>query len=125
MHIRLNYSSNFAPAPPNVTHHKYHNVYTYSAWKLWTAYGIAILFATIAVFIGLETMASSGVSYSDNFSTIFRIARGAEVDKPILEKDLDGKDPLPDYMAGSEVYFRLRHGDTVVYQALKNEKVDR
>lgn len=67
-------------------------------------------------------MLSTGVSYSDNFSTIFRVARGAEVNKPILDKDLDGKDPLPDYMAESEVYIHLREDRTAGDQGLHKRK---
>jgi hypothetical protein len=39
----------------NVTFVTYHNIYIYTVYKLWLAYGIAIFFATTAVVYTLST----------------------------------------------------------------------
>lgn len=108
---RSNYSSITALSPVNVTSHEYHTVYSYSKWKLWLPYGIAILSAGIAVCVGLSAMVLSGAAYSDSFSTVFRYAKGAETSvHEILTEDLDGRDPLPKYLGNSSVLHRA-HGD--------------
>jgi hypothetical protein len=78
-------------------------VYSYAAWKLWIAYGIAILLSALAVMVGAIYIELNAATFSDNFSTIFRIAKGAEISVPIDEKDLDGRDPLPTYLARATI----------------------
>jgi hypothetical protein len=46
------------------------------------------------------------VSYTDNFSTGFRAALGAEISAPVQCSDLVGEDPLPDRLAHATVRFR-------------------
>ena len=54
----------------------------------------------------------NNASYSSNFSTVFRIAKGVTISTPIEKdkdldgKDLDGKDPLPKYLAQATVCVR-------------------
>ena len=81
----------------------------YSARKLWIAYGTAIALATLAVMVGLNALMQNGASFSNNFSTIFRAARGAIVSAEPREKDLDGKDPLPAYLSRSLVWLGTAH----------------
>lgn len=110
---RPNYSSKSAPPPATVTFHKYHNIYIYSKWKLWLPYGIAILLTAIAVIVGFIAILLNGASYRDEFSTVFRVAKGAEI-KPgdIQDEDLDGKDPMPKYLSKVKVYLRAgKHGN--------------
>ena len=97
-------------------------IYDYSAWKLWLAYGIAILLASAAVVVGTATMWSSGAAYSDNFSTVFRAASGAEVSTPLRSEDLNGRDPLSRELAEATVSLvgaRVGAGD--VYQRVSRE----
>ena len=81
----------------------FHNIYVYSAMKLWFAYGTAIMLSSITVISGLIAMLKSGASYSANFSTVFRAARGAEVSTEIQIEDLDARDPIKDYVADARV----------------------
>lgn len=98
----------------------------YSAEKLWLAYGIAILFTLIAVVIGLYIIMSTGTSYSNNFSTIFRKARGAESDVVIHPGDHDGKYPLPDYLKKATIRFPASGGnDPIPLDYMGHEKSDR
>lgn len=86
----------------------YENVYLYAKTKLLLFYGIAILFSIISIFIGLLAMLSEGASYTNNFSTITRTSRHAEMDVAIDSVDIDGEDPLPTYLANANISFRKR-----------------
>lgn len=101
-----NASSAFAPPPVNVTHETYHNVYHYSRDKLWIAYGIAINVSVIVALLGLFTVATAGASYSSssNFSSTYRLATGALLSATMRDEDLDGRDPLPAYLAGAKIW---------------------
>ena len=66
---------------------------------------MAVFLATLAVVFGLATIFLTGVSYSDNFSSVFRAARGAKLSEMLREEDSDGHDPLPRYLARAEVSF--------------------
>ena len=90
----------------NVTHVTFHNVYFYSAFKLWIAYSIALAFAALAVVVGLFSIHVNKASFSNNFSTILRIAKRADTNVNILENDTDGANPLPDYIGNATVVFR-------------------
>lgn len=79
---RPDYASQYAPALTNVTFHTYHNIYTYSADKLWIAYGVAICAAVVASLLGLFVMLVETSSYSMQFSSIFLFARDVEIDYP-------------------------------------------
>ncbi|KAK5125237.1 hypothetical protein LTR85_000913 [Meristemomyces frigidus] len=63
-------------------------------YTLWLAYGLAILCTAIAVVLGFLAILSNGASYSNNFSTITRSARNAELSVEV-EPDDTGRDPLP------------------------------
>ena len=49
-------------------------------------------------------MLRSDAAYSDNFSTIFRAARGSKISEEVLDEDLNGKDPLPKYLQKAKVW---------------------
>jgi hypothetical protein len=68
-------------------------VYVYNFYKLWLAYGIALASSMIAVAIGLYTIVSNNASYSNEFSTILRVAHHA-VSEPKLDAEDNGSDPL-------------------------------
>ncbi|KAK5169089.1 uncharacterized protein LTR77_006398 [Saxophila tyrrhenica] len=105
--LQPNYSSAYAPSPVKVTLPAFQNIYVYSALKLWIAYGAAVGLAALAAAIGCVTMFLNGACYSNNFSTIFRAARGAEIDHEVREEDLKGQDPLPKYLAEARVRFDM------------------
>ena len=48
-------------------------------------------------------MFMNGASYSNDFSAVFRTAKGAELCEPIKDEDLNGTDPLPKYAAAAWV----------------------
>lgn len=101
---RPNYSSPTAPSPAEVTYHRHHNIYTYSAKNLWLPYGIALVLTSLAVIAGLVTMFTNRASYSSNFSSVLRAAHGAELSTEILNIDMHGQDPLPKYLANAKVW---------------------
>jgi hypothetical protein len=105
MKARPNVSSPYAPPLTNVTFPNFETVYVYTPFRLWIAYGIAILLATIGVLIGTWSMFSSGLAYTNHFSTILRTARHANMETSILPEDTDGKDPLPKYLTKATVWF--------------------
>lgn len=109
---RPNYSSPTAPLPVDVAYHRYHNIYVYSAQKLWLPYGIASGASTLAVIAGLVTMYLNRASYSNNFSTMLRAAYGAELTARIRDEDVYGQDPLPKYLAEARVRLgQQKNGD--------------
>ncbi|KAE9378213.1 hypothetical protein N431DRAFT_435384 [Stipitochalara longipes BDJ] len=103
--LQPNISSPYAPPPTNVTLPHFQTVYIYTPSRLWIAYGLAILLTTTSVFMGLLSMLSSGIAYTNHFSTILRAARYANMETSILPEDADGKDPLPKYLATASVSF--------------------
>jgi hypothetical protein len=86
-----------------VTFGDYRNTYVYSAAKLWVAYGVVILLVAIIVICGLIVMAKNGASFSANFSSIFRAARGSGISTEIKEEDMGGEDPLPKYLNHAKI----------------------
>ncbi|TID19917.1 hypothetical protein E6O75_ATG07377 [Venturia nashicola] len=125
-HLQTNASLYPDLRPIHYTSITYRNVYTYSAEKLWLAYGIAILFTLIAVIIGLYIIMSTGTSYSNTFSTIFRKARGAESDVVIHPGDHDGKYPLPEYLKKATIRFPAAGSeDPIPLDYMRQEKTGR
>lgn len=92
-----------SPKLTEVTKITYHNVYIYTKYKLWIAYGLAIACASTAVAIGLYVIFSTRASYSGDFSTFLRVARGAALSNEVDSKDADGRDPLPGYLKKSSI----------------------
>jgi hypothetical protein len=69
-------------------------VYDYAARTLLITYGTVILLCLTAVMVGLGTIFATSTSYSNNFSTILRATRNADISHPVEDRD-DGRDPLP------------------------------
>jgi hypothetical protein len=86
-----------------VTQFTAQTVYVYAANKLWAAYGVAALLTIGSVIIGILMILANGASYSSAFSTVLRIARAAELSVEVQKSDLDGKNPLPSYLAKATV----------------------
>jgi hypothetical protein len=78
-------------------------VYIYNSYKLWLAYGIALASSMIAVAVGLYTMVANNASYSNEFSTILRVAYHA-ISDPKLDVEDNGSDPLVKGLAEAKFY---------------------
>lgn len=78
------------------------------------AYGIAIGMTTVCLAVGFIAILINGASYSDNFSTIFRAARGADLSKEVRSEDCDGKDPLPAYLEETKVRFKAVNDPKII-----------
>ena len=50
------------------------------------------------------TLSLSGASYSNNFSTIVRVSRTAELSNEVKDDDRTGYDPLPTYLKHARLY---------------------
>lgn len=81
-----------------VTVETWPQIYEYSAKILLIAYGTVILVSTIAVLIGLWTIFTMESSYSNDFSTILRATRHAQMTATVDVLD-DGRDSLPSSLA--------------------------
>ncbi|KAI9694792.1 MAG: hypothetical protein M1822_000408 [Bathelium mastoideum] len=101
--LQPNYSSAGAPPNATVTQSTTQQVYAYAAGKLWAAYGTATLFTLASVIVGILAMFRNGASYDDAFSTILRAARGAELSVEMEHSDMEGRSPLPTYLANATV----------------------
>ena len=118
---RANYSSASAPDPVKVALPAYRNIYTYSALKLWAAYGVAIFLALLTALLGLVAIFLNGASYSNNFSTTFRAARGAAISEKVYAGDVAGEDPLPKRLAKAQATFVFTDAD----EKLRHRSPDR
>ena len=106
---RRNHTSATAMQIVNVISVTLHNEYVYSQLQLRLAYGIAIALAAVAFAIGLFSIFMKQASYSDNFSTFFCTAAGAQASAELFIRDTDGRDPLPEYITKATVTF-MREG---------------
>lgn len=86
----------------------YHNVYSYSSRTLWIAYGIAIMFTTLAVGMVLTALVRNAASYDSSFSTVVRIARGGELSEYMDEYDGHGQQPLPQHLRSARLVAMAR-----------------
>ncbi|KAL8753297.1 MAG: hypothetical protein Q9184_005465 [Pyrenodesmia sp. 2 TL-2023] len=108
-----NYSSVFAPEElVNVSLPTYQNIYIYDRATLWIAYGLSLLFSTLAAIVGLVAITLSGASYSNQFSTIVRVAKTGElnVDPGDQRSDGFGRDPLPEHLKHARLDMRDHSG---------------
>lgn len=94
-------------------------VYDYSARILILTHGIVILLCSVAVMTGLATIYATSTSYSNNFSTIMRATRNAEISHAVDAND-DGRDPLPSVIARATITMRS-HSRRSSYEALLND----
>lgn len=79
--------------------------YEYPTGRLWLACGLAIAISTLIVIAGLIVMYLSSAAYNSSFSTILRLSGGAHLGQEIVDDDHDGKEPLPEYLAKSNISF--------------------
>ncbi|KAF7193070.1 hypothetical protein HII31_05631 [Pseudocercospora fuligena] len=103
--LQYNKSSAYYPQPVEVSIRVTQNIYQYSRQKLWLAYGLAIGVSTLVVAFGCFMIFLNSASYTEDFSTMLRFSRGAELDVDIDQKDLGGEDPLPKYLANAHITF--------------------
>lgn len=81
------------------------NIYIYAAYKLWLAYGLAVGATALIVLFGIAAIIANHASFSNRFSTILRLSRGAQLSHEINPADLGGRDPLPAYAKKATVRF--------------------
>ncbi|KAK3625747.1 hypothetical protein LTR56_020251 [Elasticomyces elasticus] len=99
-YLQPNTSSQFAPSlSTNVMLETTVAFYAYDRTTLWIAYGLAILFSTSAVIVGLVFLVVSGASYDTTFSTIIRVAKAAHLNADLLGDEGAGYQPLPQRLA--------------------------
>lgn len=84
------------------------NIYLYAEQKLWLVYGVAIAASLVVILAGLFVIFLNGVAYSNVFSTFLRLSREAHIDTRIERCDLDGRDPLPNYLAKATISFATK-----------------
>lgn len=102
--LQPNYSSPYAPAEKSeVTFNTFHNVYIYSASTLWVAYGLAIFLTLIALGLGIWSMILNDGTFTNDFSTILRTSRAAELSDELRDEDRDGRQPLPKRLARARI----------------------
>lgn len=73
--------------------------------------GVAIALTALAVAVGAYTIAHTGRSYSNKFSTTVRISRSEKLGLLIAAEDRQSEDPLPQHVAKAEVRF-VEDGDS-------------
>lgn len=103
--LQPNKHSAFKPQNTTVTFSTMHPVYIYARSRLWLAYGLGIACSTLIVGIGMVVIYMNGASFSNTFSTLLRLSRGASLSSEIEKVDLDGRDPLPEYIKDVKVKF--------------------
>lgn len=103
--LQPNSSSIYYPNKNLVTFSTRENIYVYSASKLWLAYGLALGTTALIATFGLVAILANHASFSNKFSTVLRLSQGAHMSYEINQKDLSGRDPLPDYAKKATVKF--------------------
>ncbi|RSL64595.1 hypothetical protein CEP53_003997 [Fusarium sp. AF-6] len=103
--LQPNKHSTFKPNDTEVTFSTMHPVYIYARNRLWFAYGLGISCSTLIVCIGMLAIYMNGASFSNTFSTLLRLGRGASLSSEIEKVDLDGRDPLPEYIKDMKIKF--------------------
>ena len=102
---RPNTSSVYYPGKTKVQFATLDSIYTYAVYKLWLAYGLAIGATALIALFGVAAIIANQASFSNRFSTIFRLSRGAQLSNEIDHADLSGRDPLPAYAKKASVRF--------------------
>ncbi|KAF7189635.1 hypothetical protein HII31_09079 [Pseudocercospora fuligena] len=67
----------------------------------------------VIVIFGIFAILLNNAAYSDDFSTILRLARGAQLSTSMHPADADGKDPLPAYLKSAKVIFAAKGGSSI------------
>ncbi|RSL68340.1 hypothetical protein CEP54_002880 [Fusarium duplospermum] len=103
--LQPNKHSAFKPNDTEVTFSTMHPVYIYARNRLWLAYGLGIACSILILCIGMLAIHMNGASFSNTFSTLLRRGRGASLSSEIEKVDLDGRDPLPEYIKDMKIKF--------------------
>ena len=101
-----------------------HNVYKYDRTTLWIAYGVPMFFTTLVVIAGMFAILLSGVSYSDNFSTIVRVCQTAKLSVGVEDQDQAGCDPLPTYLEKARLDFSVHSANASAYELVSTNGVE-
>jgi hypothetical protein len=85
------------------------NRYVYTWWRLIVPYIAALGLSLLATALGVVALFANGVSYAQNFSTIVRTTRNADLQGTTLTAaDTTGADPLPKHLAKANIDFRAQ-----------------
>jgi len=103
--FRPNYTSPYAPSDVEVTTTTYRNLYVYSASILWISYGLAIGATLLSVLTGFFAAIRNQGTYSNSFSTVFRVTHNVSLSAPLDVRDTDGKSPVRKYVEDIAVGF--------------------
>lgn len=79
------------------------NIYKYTAWHLWLAYGIGLLATAVILILGFIAIAANGGPYSTRFSTYLRTTLWSRIEEVLSEGSDTGADPLPRDVAREKV----------------------
>ncbi|KAL8846410.1 MAG: hypothetical protein Q9221_008491 [Calogaya cf. arnoldii] len=103
--LQPNTSSVYYPDKTEVQLTTRENIYIYAASKLWLAYGLAVGATALIALLGIAAIIANDASFTDRFSTMLRLSRGAQLSFEINHADLSGRDPLPAYAKQATVRF--------------------
>jgi hypothetical protein len=67
-------------------------------------------------------MWSAGVAWSDDFSTVMRTTRSADLSVHLAEDDRDGRNPMPNHLINATIAFRSgaferKHGEVEIVRS--------
>jgi hypothetical protein len=96
-----------------VTIHSPQNRYVYTWWRLVLPYVAALALSFLATLIGAWALFANGASYTQNFSTILRTTRNADLQGTTLSgADTSGADPLHQHVGDAKIDLR-RQGEAI------------
>jgi hypothetical protein len=97
---------------PTITSSRFVNKYTYNAYSLWLAYGLALAGEVTCLTIGFFALYSNRVAFTNGFSTILRATRNKELGQLVAGDEFNGADPVPEDMLDAMISYRLGDGQT-------------
>ena len=70
---------------------------------MWLSYGISIALSTAIIVYALVVMVANNAAFSNDFSTIVRVAKRAPLSVLVDYEDGQGVDPLPKYLETAQL----------------------
>jgi hypothetical protein len=83
------------------------NKYSYNAFSLLTAYGVALLGEIICLTIGFYALRMNRKAYTNDFSTIMRATRRSELDALVLGREANGANLPAQHMLYAFISYHL------------------
>lgn len=81
--------------------------YTYNAFSLWLAYGLALLGESVCLMIGFYALHNNRVAFTNDFSSIMRATRRRELDSLVVGREFSGADPAAEHMLNALISYHL------------------